>query len=83
MHNAKFWTQCSAPPVGHFMHETKLILPFPIVPYTFQRTIQKIVVPMGKELEDIKQKYLTVLEVSMVFISFHLIYFSYLAFFYV
>lgn len=37
---------------------------------------------MGKELEDIKQKYLTVLEVSMVFISFHLIYFVYyLAFF--
>ena len=36
---------------------------------------------MGKELEDIKQKYLTVLEVSMVFISFHQINGYYLAFF--
>ena len=36
-----------------------------IVPYTFQRTIQKIVVPMGKELEDIKKKLLTVLEVNL------------------
>ena len=36
-----------------------------IVPYTFQRTIHKIVVPMGKELEDIKKKLLTVLEVNL------------------
>ena len=36
-----------------------------IVPYTFQRTIEKIVVPMGKELEDVRQKFLTILEVRM------------------
>ena len=34
-----------------------------IVPYTFQRTIEKIVVPMGKELEVVRQKFLTILEV--------------------
>ena len=34
-----------------------------IVPYTFQRTIEKIVVPVGQELESIKQKFLTILEV--------------------
>lgn len=34
-----------------------------IVPYTFQRKIEKIVVPVGKELEEIKQKFLTILEV--------------------
>ncbi len=34
-----------------------------IVPYTFQRKIEKIVVKVGKELEEIKQKYLTILEV--------------------
>ena len=28
------------------------------MPYTFQRTIQKIVVPLGKKIEDIKKKFL-------------------------
>ena len=37
-----------------------------IVPYTFQRTIEKIVVPMGKELEDVRQKFLTILEVRRI-----------------
>ena len=37
-----------------------------IVPYTFQRTIEKIVVPMGKELEDVRQKFLTILEVRSI-----------------
>ena len=38
-----------------------------IVPYTFQRTIEKIVVPMGKELEDVRQKFLTILEVRNMY----------------
>lgn len=33
-----------------------------IVPYTFQRKIEKIVVPIGEELAEIKKKYLTVLK---------------------
>lgn len=33
-----------------------------IVPYTFQRNIEKIVVPLGRELLDIKSKFLQILE---------------------
>ena len=34
-----------------------------IVPYTFQRKIEKIVVPLGEELTNVKEKYLSILEI--------------------
>lgn len=33
-----------------------------IIPYTHQRTIQKVVVPIGDELKKVKMEYLSVLE---------------------
>ena len=33
-----------------------------IVPYTFQRTIEKVVVPLGDELKKVKQEFLSILE---------------------
>eukprot|EP00095_Tigriopus_kingsejongensis_P003009 maker-scaffold170_size291898-snap-gene-0.16 protein:Tk03009 transcript:maker-scaffold170_size291898-snap-gene-0.16-mRNA-1 annotation:"hypothetical protein LOTGIDRAFT_127429" len=33
-----------------------------IVPYTFERTIQKIVIPLGDELLGVKNKFLTIME---------------------
>ena len=47
-----------------------------IVPYTFQRTIEKIVVPMGKELEDVRQKFLTILEVRSICAGYTLAYYA-------
>jgi Fanconi anemia group M protein len=33
-----------------------------IVPYTFERTVEKVVVGLGAELKALKEKYLAVLE---------------------
>ena len=42
-----------------------------IVPYTHQRTIEKVVVPLGKELEMIRDKYNAVLEVFVRYENQH------------
>ena len=37
--------------------------PTDIVPYTFERKLEKIVIPHGTELLEMKRKYLTIIEV--------------------